>query len=147
MTWRIENACSIHARCVDGLDVLTINLSEQALLGVSVGLCMLKEGVIANLDLVDTQGKRVARISSQAEVGASVQNFGRERVLLSIDPVCLDAWMCFTLRAVRDGVAEVDHLDLDANDHANEREVYVVLKFPFSVSPLSEDEARGRLGI
>jgi len=52
----------------------------------------------------------------------------------------------FFLRTIRDGSAEVDHVDVDAVAE-NGTATSVVLKFPAHAAPVSADEVRRRLGI
>jgi hypothetical protein len=56
--------------------------------------------------------------------------------------------MFFCLRTVRNGAAEVDHLDIDASPtEASGKLGNFVLRFPVATAPVSEEEARRRLGL
>lgn len=151
MNWRLEKACSIVIRTVGADDADTIvKVSLLAILldQVCIGLCLLREGLITTLDLIDTSAKMTLRLERAENKGSTEIRLDKGRAVLSLDQTELDRWMHFTLRIVRDGVAEVDHIDLDAPlaDQSG-RAISVIVAFPSSLPPVSEEEARRRLGL
>ncbi len=151
MNWRLEKSCSIVVRSVgaDATDaILKVNLHAISLDQVCIGLCLLREELIVTLDLVDTTAKMTLRFERAGYKGSTEIKSENGRTILSLDQTELDRWMHFALRTVRDGAAEVDHIDLDAPmaDQSG-RAISVVVTFPSSLPPVSEEEARRRLGL
>ncbi len=67
---------------------------------------------------------------------------------MALDASELERWQYFTLRAVRDGSAEVDHLDVQATLVGQVHEpVDLIIAYPSSVPPVLPNEARRRLGL
>jgi len=90
------------------------------------------------LQMVGTPG---VNVRSQA-------NLGPETTELRITPSDLDYLLHFFLKYYRDGVAEVDHLDLQVSSGTSgEPESYITFVVPDAVLPVSEEEARKRLGL
>lgn len=58
----------------------------------------------------------------------------------------LEYWMSFFLKYYRDGVAEVDHLDVEA-DSARGEVVDIIVKVSQAAPPVTDAEARRRLGL
>jgi hypothetical protein len=148
MNWRLEKACSLTVRggANSVATVVKVCLVAELLDRFCIGICLLKEGLIDGLDLVDTNagGLFTLRRSTRA---TSIE-LGKGKAILVLDAVELERWMHFTLRAVRDGAAEVDHFDLDATSTGQTHEsVEVVVVFPSSLAPVSPNEARRRLGL
>lgn len=144
MGYRIENACEIEIRRVEDQGVLTISICEFRMKDVALGFCLLNEGLVAGIELVGKDMKSV-RITSGDNAKFPEVKLSGEKSVVEIDPVRLDAWTIFTLRTIRDGVAEVDHLDLDVQRVDGGSEVTVILKFPSSAMPLSEAEIRRKI--
>jgi hypothetical protein len=149
MNWRLTKACSF-AVSADGSGVVSIvkvGLVAALLDRLCIGLCLLKEGLIDSLDLVSTDSDEVFRLLRG--VRTTSIKFGKGKIALALDETELERWLHFTLRTVRDGgVAEVDHIDVDAPIEDKGRETAtVVVVFPSSAPPVSPDEVRRRLGL
>lgn len=144
MNYRVENACETEIKRVGDQDAMTISICEFRMKDVAIGFCLLNEGLVAGIDLVDKDMKSV-RITSGDNTKFPRVKLSGQKTMVEIDPVCLDAWTTFTLRAIRDGVAEVDHLDVEAKSLDGSSEVAIILKFPSSAASLSEIEIRKRL--
>jgi hypothetical protein len=124
--------------------VVKVMLMAEALDRFCIGLCLLKENLIDTFDLVDTRGVSSFRLRRSLEV--TVIEIRQDKISLALDTTELTRWLYFTLRAVRDGTAEVDHLDVEARGQTQER-VDVVIAYPSSAPAVSSDEARRRLGL
>ncbi len=111
-------------------------------------ILLLLEGLVMELSLRHPQQHPRVRISvgeTSARASATVSDDGLH---VGVSRTELESWMSFFLRYYRDGVAEVDHLDLEA--HASDGEaktVYVLLRVGKFGQPLSGDEARRKLGL
>lgn len=70
----------------------------------------------------------------------------KDKIELTLGRTELEYWQVFFLKYYRDGFAEVDHLDLEGNlDNGNTCDF--TLKVASAAQPVSEAEARRRLGI
>lgn len=148
MNWRIENACAlaVHGGGNAPAEFVKVSLIAEVLHRFCIGLCLLKEGLIDSLDLVDVDSAQAIRLQASSQA-TSVQ-IGRGKIVLSLREIELERWVHFTLRTVRDGVAEVDHFDVEAMpEKLGTHAITVVVAFPSSVPPVSPDEARRRLGL
>jgi hypothetical protein len=150
MTWVIREGIEVETVDVDDARIVEISLLSQASVqNFCVGLSMLWTEV-ANSFVVGKH--RMANVSMHARVGetrcVACVEWKRERVNLVLSATDVEHWLCFALKAVRDGVAEVDHLDLEfIPSNAKERRGSVVVKFPVVMAAVSASEARRRLGL
>jgi hypothetical protein len=106
-----------------------------------LGLSLLKENLIDSFDLADAGGANAFRLRRSIEF--TTIEIRPDRISLTLDTVELERWLHF---AIRDGTAEVDHLDVEAKSQAHER-VDVIIVYPSSAPSVSSDEARRRLGL
>jgi hypothetical protein len=143
MNWRIEKACAIAVDVYDRGKMTSVmaSLTAHALDRFAIGLCLLEQRLIDSLDLVDVKGKDVLRMqNSQDEVPVQ---FLPGKIIVALDPVRL---LYFTLCAVRDGMAPVDHRDLELTHHPHDR-VDLCVKYPVVGPPVPPEEVRRRLGL
>jgi hypothetical protein len=147
MNWRLERACSL---AVIGYDipkttVVRVSLIADVLDRLCIGLCLLKQEPIDGLGLVDVKGANRFRLQRSTHP-TSIQ-LRQDKIDLALNAVELKRWQYFTLRASRDGMAAVDHVDMEAvlSGQAHET-IDVVIEYPSSALPVSPDEARRRLG-
>ncbi|WP_431050324.1 hypothetical protein [Roseateles sp. L2-2] len=135
MNWRLAGTCSLTGG-EDGTFMpagLKVRLLAGSLHQFCIGLCLLDKGLVESLDLVESDSDRVLRLTAGAR-STSVQSI-KNKIVLSLDGTELERWVHFTLRTVRDGVAEVDHLDVDARVEGGEAEATtIVVVFPGSGS-------------
>jgi len=146
MNWRLKNACSSAVRNFDVpmATVVKVTLMAEALDRFCIGLSLVRENLIDSFDLVDARGASSIRLRRSVE--ATVIEIRHDKINLGLDTTELERWLYFTLRAVRDGTAEVDHLDVEAKDQAHQR-VDVIVAYPNSAPAVSSDEDRRRLGL
>lgn len=115
---------------------------------VAAELRLLVDGLVPGISLRHPKQETKVRVLAsdvQARARAAVSEHSLE---LAVSRTELLAWISFFLRYYRDGVAEVDHLDLEAeleSDHA--ASVDVCLRVADFKPPVGEDEARKRLGL
>lgn len=135
MNWRLAGACTLTG---DGDGTLTsaglkVRLLARSFHQFCIGLCLLDKGLIDSLDLAGSDSDRVLRLQT-VDRATSVQ-FIKNKIVLSLDGTELERWVHFTLRTVRDGVAEVDHLDVDARLGGGEADsITIVVAFPASMA-------------
>jgi hypothetical protein len=150
MNWRINNGCKVETTQVDGTQLWEIELQATAIRDVAIGLCLVWNGLVSILDLVDSTHRRMLRIqlAEDPRNNPATVTWEAESAVVTFSHSELEAWMFFLLRTVRDGVAEVDHLDLEANAAiSGQQSGSFVLKFPSSAPAVSPEEARRRLGL
>ncbi len=147
MSRRTDNACEMEWKHFGGGDYLVVAFSAAALSDVCLGLCMMKEQLLPSIELGSTSKKATLSICRQSG-SAAVAEVRRAsgRTTLRVGETDLEVLLHFFLRTIRDGSAEVDHVDVDAVAE-NGTATSVVLKFPAHAAPVSADEVRRRLGI
>jgi hypothetical protein len=148
MDWRLEKACSLAVIRYDipKTTIVRVSLSADVLDRICIGLCLLREALIDSLRLIDVKGAN--RLMLQRSKHATSLQLQQDKIDLALDAVALEMWHSFMLRAVRDGVAEVDHIDMEVTlEGQTDETVALVIKYPFSAPPLSPDEVRRRLGL
>ena len=147
MNWRIEKACTLAVRSFDNPKATAVKVCLRADVQgrLCIGLCLLKEHLISSLDIVHTNGDDLLRV--QRSTSSTSIEIRQAKIDLAVSSVEIDLWLHFTLRTVRDGVAEVDHIDLEVDEAGQTgRRVDLIIAYPSSASPVSSTEARRRLG-
>jgi hypothetical protein len=129
--------------------VLLISFHREALQDWCLGLCLLHTGLIGTLVITgrrrnmmmklhfgtNAKGDRVARATLRPDASE-----------VELTHNGLDYLQQFFLKYYRDGVAEVDHLDLEAIDAVTgKKNIYVTFRVPNSTPPVSPEEAARRL--
>jgi len=147
MTWRLEKACAWAVVVGDeGATRVKVHLMADRLERFCIGLCLLDKGLIERLDLVGAKDGNAFRLQRSAKA-TSIQ-LGKGKAVMSLSLVELERWVYFTLRAVRDGVAEVDHIDVEAPLNGDASCIVdVVVAFPAAMPPASPDEVWRRLDL
>jgi hypothetical protein len=142
MNWRIEKACALAIDVFDNgkMTSVMVSLTAHALDRFCIGICLLEERLIDSLDLVDVKGKDVFRL--QNSKGEVTVQFRPGKIIVALDPL---QFMHFTLCAVRDGMAAVDHLDLELIRHP--QRVDLCVRYPAVGPAVPPEEVRRRLGL
>ena len=133
-----------------GQTVLRFLFRREALCDWCVGLSLLKEGLIDALTVTDPRGRsaKLQVLKEWKEVNATVRvSFHNDRTQVVMSGTNLDFLQHFFLKYYRDDLAEVDHVDLQAIDaETGNKEIYVTFRVPESMPPVTDNEARRRLG-
>jgi hypothetical protein len=111
-----------------------------------LSLSLLKEGLIDVLVVTEDRRRRSAKIrlqDCQKKVGERVLiSLKADKIQIELTRNSLDFMQHFFLKYYRDGIAEVEHLDLQAIDaDTGNRELYFTLKVPDFAPPVSPEEA------
>jgi hypothetical protein len=132
-----------------GQDALILSFRREALNDWCLGLCLLKEGLIETLAVTGERRKMSVEIGFGAKPEASRvvrATLRSDTSVVEITNNDLDRLQHFFLRYYRDGVADVDHLDIDAISAATgNRDVYITFRVPDSRPPVGPKEAKERL--
>jgi hypothetical protein len=155
MNWRLDQACSLALSSDQDMQIsVLVSLNPDHLDRFCIGLCLLREGLIESLDLVDLQGNSRLRLQCCAAVvphrygkrsrfrpyvpSTSIQ-FRQNpsdlqtdlKIDLTLDPAALGYWQEVTLQSVRDRIAQVDQFDIEANlAGAVQQIVNVAIRYP-----------------
>jgi hypothetical protein len=148
MNWQINGDVSIEMEDVDQERLVIVTFSDKAVAQLCLGLSMLWHRLVESVSL---QGSGVTlgvgRADSDGDARAMV-TWKNRRASLRLSAKELEYWLCFFLRGVRDGMAEVDHIDVEADSSSSaELPGFFVLKVPNAAPPVSAEEARRRLGM
>lgn len=130
-------------------ETIKVALAGVAAERFALGLCLLKERLADTLVIVDRGGQRRLRLAWDVRLMPNERaRISRERQLVEvqISTTELERLVVFFLKFARDGVAEVDHVDVEdqAKRSANFGSM-VVLKVDRAKPPMSRDEAVRRL--
>jgi len=131
-----------------GQTVLRLSFHREALCDWCAGLSLLKEGLIETLTVTEQRekGTKVQFLKESKVNGTDRVSFHADRSQVVMSGNSLDYAQHFFLKYYRDGLAEVDHIDLQAVDaETGNKEIYVTFRVPESVPPLTAEEARRRL--
>jgi hypothetical protein len=141
LTWRGENAA----------DSLFIYISSETNKEWCLDLCLLRESLIDSLTIIDEDGSYRLRVSLDPSLAhrSTVSRSDSRGADVFLSRTELDYWANFFLKYYRDGIGEVDHLDLEAYPRTPDttRGLGIVLQIPNALPPISEEEARRRLGL
>jgi hypothetical protein len=132
-----------------GQTVLRLSLQRKGLCDWCVGLSLLKEGLIETLTVTEQRGRGTkVQFLKESKVNRAVRvsfHAGRSQVVMTDNSI--DYVQHFFLKYYRDGLAEVDHIDLQAVDaETGNSEIYVTFQVAESIPPVTGEEAKRRLG-
>jgi hypothetical protein len=146
MTRFVKMALLIHEERVSDQLVVSVDLTNVTLSDWCLNLCLLKEGLVDALVLSGNRELEVQKDQSIDKADRAKVNIKSSRVQIVVHPIELDYWLSFFLKYYRDGIAEVDHLDVEAIDVSKAHEqLYVVFQVRDAAPPVSAEEARRRL--
>lgn len=128
---------------------LFVKFDRGALRDWCLGLCLLHERLIDTLVVSNESGQKSVEINVvwTAERGTRVQaELNKEKALMKVTETHLGYLLEFFLTYYRDGVAAVDHVDLQADIRGTKnKNGYIVFKVPDFVPPVTPEEAERRL--
>lgn len=130
---------------VDYQGLVAINLDHVSLCDWCLNLSLLKEELVDVLTFIGNK-KLQLKIDGTLERSArAVVSISPGAVSISFHPDEYDYVHSFFLKYYRDGVAEVDHIDIEAlafHPAGKTEEVYVTFYVKDAVPPMSPDEMR-----
>jgi hypothetical protein len=132
--------------------VLVIDLDDSTVVDWCMSLCLMKEGLVPSFTVTSTDGTFHLTVQSQAAGEQSTRGLVRRTTRgaeIAIDQFELAYWLHFFLKYYRDGIGDVDHIDVDlapSPSHTS-RGFTLVLKVPRALPPGSPEELRRRLGL
>ncbi|MCC6745759.1 MAG: hypothetical protein IT175_18000 [Acidobacteria bacterium] len=130
-----------------GQTVLRIELEREAVAEWCLGLCLLKEGLISILLVQEVAARGMLEVQLGTQRTRSLASLDPSASKVSLTQNDLDYIQHFFLKYFRDGVADVDHIDLDVVSDTDSQQSTITFKVPDSIGPVSAEEARKRLGL
>lgn len=132
-----------------GQSVLLLSFRRGALADWCAALSLLREGLIDTLTLADERGKERVRIRvlpKGENRGSARVGFKSNMSQFELTHTSLEYVQHFFLKYYRDGLAEVDHIDLEAIDtDTGKSGEYITFRVPDWRPPASSQEAEKRL--
>lgn len=137
---------TLQMRTIDGQNTAVFAPSSAAMGQLCIDLSLLWHQLVTRLVLECAERQHLT-IGVDEKFGASTGAVGvwsPPSIRLTMSRTELERWLVFALKYCRDGMGEVDHIDLEARDSPNgEREtVFVTFKVPTAKEPLSQEELR-----
>jgi hypothetical protein len=127
--------------------VLSLTIAPGDILVWGAALSLLFSGLVRKIAAKAAEGSTTLILSAGDEP-ITLLDFGRQPVRAKLTRTDLETLTAFVLRCYRDGVAEVDHLDFEAEDGCKRTYgCYLTVQFLKVRPPVSEAEARRRLGL
>ncbi|MFD2264053.1 hypothetical protein ACFSM5_14220 [Lacibacterium aquatile] len=110
MTWVLTEIADVQIQ--QSIPALKFVLHSQGLTKFSLGLCLLDGDLISSMTLLANNGRQKT-ILKRADVSCLL--IEGSIATLSLEKSDLDLLRVFSLKTVRDGTPEVDHLDLEVS--------------------------------
>jgi hypothetical protein len=126
------------------------NLDKNTNIEWCLALCLLKEGLLSHVVITDRKETTKLKISVSPSKTLAVGEvrWHDKYIDLIISRTELDAWLHFFLMYYRDGIGDVDHIDVDVtSNQGGSKNLFLVLMIPEARPPVSEAEVRRRLGM
>ena len=133
---------SVEVRTILGELVATIDLKRISVPEWCLNLVMLKEELIQTVVLIGDVKVSIER-GNVAQASRALLEIKGKALNITLNTSELEYWCSFFLKYHRDLVAEVDHLDVEA-DLPDSTQGTVILKVANAVPPMSPEAARTR---
>jgi hypothetical protein len=149
MNKHIKVSIKIELKEFPGERVLVVSFRKNSIESWCLGLCLLEAELIENLVVSEEGGKKYLemrlRLTTEQDRIAHA-SVGNDASYIELTRDSLKYLRHFFLKYYRDGVAQVDHLDLEAIDKSTGRNtVNITFKVPDAIPPVSPEEAEARL--
>ena len=129
-----------------GQTLLSILFPREALSDWCLSLSLLKEGLVGSVMLTQADGRSTLKFRVSPNIGGKMNIILGQPNEIELTSNALGYLLHFFLQYYRDGVATVDHIDLEGIDPTNHnREIDVVLKVTDYQPPLSPEELEKRM--
>jgi hypothetical protein len=122
---------------------ITIEIDDRNIPTLCLNLCLLERSLVDTIDIRDNDSNTILAISRSLHSKKGGQNIVRwegEKALLDVVPRELDYWLHWFLKYYRDGVADVNHIDVEATGSG--KSLSLMYKIAHTRPPMSEVEAR-----
>ena len=124
-----------------------LNFGSTAPEVIVAELELLVAGLAPSITLRHRSNKLKIKVSCGDVVGRAAADYTTEELTLKLSKTEIGFWLAYFARYYRDGVAEVDHIDLEAvSTKVGGGVVDVRICVARAAPPVSPEEARRRLG-
>lgn len=123
--------------------VVTIDLQSVPIPEWCLNLCLLKQQLVNPLVFLLGKKKLKIEVANIEDSRRANVFFAPNQVHVKVDPAELNHWVNFFLKYYRDGVAEVDHIDVESLAVSDEPEdIYITFIVKDAAPPMPAEEAR-----
>jgi hypothetical protein len=151
MNKRLELQARIDVKDTSDHMVVKIDFGMNPCTEWCLGLCLLKEKLIDSLIITfpsDSFEMELIRDDELWHYNVAQANYVENMLLVYLSLHLLEYWVHFFLQYYRDGVAEVDHIDVEMDPrHGDGRGVFLTFQVSNFLPPVSAEEARRKLGL
>lgn len=147
MRWKIERRKIVAKKYFGGNEDFyhEIFVKDDFLERFCTGVCLLFNKLVQSIDFIEKDF--VFRLEMRSGNGNNSIEHELNFTSLRVSESEIEMLMFFVLRSLRDGFAEVDHVDLEAFSVRNPNKIIgVVVKFENFAPPISREEVDRRLG-
>lgn|SRR5574341_94789 len=124
-------------------DSLVIEFSDESISDLCAGLFLLKEGLITSLSVSEKSGNGKLNIRTLTDNDQSQVTWEANTAQIKLNENDFEYCSHFFLKYYRDGIAEVDHIDIEyAGDDSGAALGYIVMKVSRYHPPGSAEELR-----
>lgn len=129
--------------------ILIIDFGDSPIIEWCLELILLKEDLCDSISITDNDYKYKIILSKTNNLPRNDRariNFQKDKIILEITNTELEYWINFFLKYYRDGLAEVDHFDIEVTN-PNEKNIQIIFQVANYSLPVSEEEALKKLGL
>lgn len=129
---------------------LLFTIRRSAIVNWCLGLTLLRHHMIEKYIVAEPNDRSRLSVAWDPQLPVSSRAMGvlsESRSEATLTTTELDHWLGFFLELYRDGVASVTHIDLDLQSEPDDMTLTLTLQVEDAREPVSEDEARRRLGL
>lgn len=129
---------------------LRVTLSDKAVPEWILSLVLLEKKLIDAVLVVNSSASYDLKVTLAEQLTPPTRTVGtltQSRCELELTATELEYWLRFYLELYRDGVASVNHIDVEVQSKSSSEQFDVTLYAPHSREPVSVEEARRRLGL
>lgn len=120
-----------------------IDLKDVPIPEWCLNLCLLQFGLVDSLVFLVGKRKLKIELGDIADSRSANVLLAPNEVQIRVDPAEFECWLDFFFTYYRDGVAQVDHIDVEALLIGDQPEdIYVTFTVKDAVPPMSAEEAR-----
>lgn len=129
---------------------VSIDIGRNSISEWCLALCLLERNLVRLLTVTSRSELFKLTILKKSQLPNSVR--GRVKWQLNeaevqVSQTELEMWLDFFLKYYRDGIADVDHIDVDIPVQEDAKGLFITFSVTDFMPPVSSEEARRRLGL
>lgn len=148
MKRRVVHVEAITRRRFEREDSVVVTFDDRVITEWCLNLFLLREGLLERISLAGQDEVAVEVLNGRqvAKQERAQARWTRNCLELHVSPTELQYWIRFFGKYYLEGVADVDHIDVETQPAKGSRSTSLTLKVLRAVAPVSAEEARRRLG-